>query len=410
MKILLDFLRECLQDRTSKAIAEDIVKRYNPKQNAESIRRGVSLIREIAEREGVKMDSELFYTTNRKLNKDGEVTSESQRLYTSKTVAPADHNILQTSIRMPDGSWVKTKKGGYQINHKDLTEDVEKIFKELGDIPAYVPSIVKTHDKPLVLVFTDTHIGMETDKDGVTNYKRDWNEKIVRSVPKQMVAAVAKKLASEDYSKIVIMDLGDFLDGMDGLTTRGGHDLPQNMNNREAFRCAVDFKNELLKNMQQFGLPIELHNVCNDNHSGDFGYYVNETVKMVNKGVEVVNCIQNFNHTIQGEYCIIYTHGKNKDTQKRPMPRHMNSDTFTKLIQYADEHKLHNYKLMLFKGDGHVYSPDFQNTKISYVQFPALSPPSSHGKDNYTNLLNGFCLVDLDGQIPTIKFLELDDA
>ena len=83
------------------------------------------------------------------------------------------------------------------------------------------------------LVYTDTHIGMDVNgKAGDTMYESKWDKEELNTRLKKMIEHVLKYQKSDT---LVIDDLGDFLDGMGGQTTRRGHELPQNMNDREVF-------------------------------------------------------------------------------------------------------------------------------------------------------------------------------
>jgi hypothetical protein len=104
-----------------------------------------------------------------------------------------------------------------------------------------------------------------------------WGEDELFETLRAMVSHIGFRF--NNHSKIVVQDLGDFVDGYNGETTRGGHALPQNMSNTECFKIASKFKIELAKKLAIHGVPLEFHSVVNDNHGGDFGNLVNIHVK-----------------------------------------------------------------------------------------------------------------------------------
>ena len=78
------------------------------------------------------------------------------------------------------------------------------------------------------LIYTDVHIGMETNEEGTAMYAEPWEkENILESLHEVCEAVIRHKVGDTLY----IDELGDFLDGYNAETTRGGHALPQCMTN-----------------------------------------------------------------------------------------------------------------------------------------------------------------------------------
>ena len=71
------------------------------------------------------------------------------------------------------------------------------------------------------------------------------------------------------------------MDGQGGNTVRGGHKLPQNMTDEEAFDFGVRGKVLLADLLAPHYEKIVFRNVVNDNHSGSFSYYVNSAAKAI---------------------------------------------------------------------------------------------------------------------------------
>ena len=53
------------------------------------------------------------------------------------------------------------------------------------------------------------------------------------------------------FENIVICNLGDSLDGYNGQTTRGGHDLAQNMSNKEQLHTYIKLMTSFIKSIQE---------------------------------------------------------------------------------------------------------------------------------------------------------------
>ena len=91
---------------------------------------------------------------------------------------------------------------------------------------------------------------------------------------------VKKELLTNKCSDVLIVDeLGDLLDGYNEKTTRGGHSLPQNMSNEEAFDCALEFKILLLDLLTPHYLELYFNNICNDNHAGFFWIFCKQSIQ-----------------------------------------------------------------------------------------------------------------------------------
>ena len=92
------------------------------------------------------------------------------------------------------------------------------------------------------------------------------------------------------------------------------------MTNEEAFDCALEFKMYLLDGLIAYFGKIIVNNICNDNHAGCFGYFVNEAFKQIAQQkypeVKIVNHRKFINHYFIGDVCFIITHGKDDKTLK----------------------------------------------------------------------------------------------
>ena len=54
-----------------------------------------------------------------------------------------------------------------------------------------------------------------------------------------------------DRTRIIVCNLGDSLDGMNQQTTRGGHLLPQNLNNKDQYKVFFSVMMDLFKNLSE---------------------------------------------------------------------------------------------------------------------------------------------------------------
>lgn len=250
------------------------------------------------------------------------------------------------------------------------------------------------------LTYTDVHIGMDTDSTKNSMYPVDWSLNGIMDSYKIMID---KTIETQTSDTIVVDELGDFLDGFNGLTTRGGHKLPQLMTNEEAFDTALEFKIKMIDDLQKHYSKIIINNICNDNHAGSFGYFVNSSLKnfsdRVFKNVEVINHRQFINHYGIGKICFIITHGKDDVTLKFGFKPNLDSKGMEKIDQYCKQNNIYkDYDLIVFKkGDSHQCLFDMcTSDDFYYFNYHALSPSSQWVQNNFKKGRRGFVLEKWD--------------
>jgi len=134
-----------------------------------------------------------------------------------------------------------------------------------------IDGIIKKYVKPIVLnvqeiqtnylfdrlVYTDVHIGMTTNENGFSLYGGKWDE---TEIENRLNALIKHVLSNKKSNTLLIDELGDFMDGWDGETTRKGHKLPQNMDNEKAFDTGLRFKVKLVDSLAKHYKKI----ICNN--------------------------------------------------------------------------------------------------------------------------------------------------
>ena len=296
----------------------------------------------------------------------------------------------------------------------------ENIISQSTDID--FDSIIKKHINPIdslitpvtddvcdfeILTISDVHIGMDTNKNGNSMYPVKWDkESILYTV--QLI--VNKVLANRRSNTLIVDELGDFLDGLDGQTTRKSHPLPQNMNNTEAFDVGLEFKVTLMDMLQPYYNQIIFNNICNDNHSGDFAYFVNKAFKGIAEikysNVQVFNCRQFINHYFMGDVCFIITHGKDESNKKFGFPVVAKDKDLLLIDEYCKENNIYSdSKRVIFKkGDSHQMLFDLcSSSDFDYNNYPALSPASQWVQENFGRSRRAFVLEYFNGIDSEIK-------
>jgi hypothetical protein len=304
----------------------------------------------------------------------------------------------------------------YNIVFKENVSEVVKEFDFDGIISKYVDRIevipcdtdikfFKENDYDM-LTYTDVHVGMDTNSDNNSMYATEWNKEVIMESALSMVEEVLIDMSS---SCLVVDELGDFLDGLNGYTTRGGHKLPQNMTDEEAFDCALEFKMFLLDNLAPNYTTIIFNNICNDNHAGSFGYFVNSAFKQMAEKrypakVRVTNHRQFINHYFMGDICYVITHGKDDKTLKFGFKPFLDSKGIEKIDQYCKQNSIYanSSKIVFKKGDSHQCLFDMATSDdFYYFNYPALSPSSQWVQNNFKKGRRGFV-------IETVKDMDID--
>lgn len=262
------------------------------------------------------------------------------------------------------------------------------------------------------LTYTDVHIGMETDKSDNSLYPAKWDKEEALTVVKELILDTIKNKKSD---VLYVDELGDFLDGYNAQTTRGGHDLPQNMTNEQAFDCAVEFKMTLLEGLVRHYKKIIFNNICNDNHSGSFGYFANSAFKSIAEmkypNIEVYNHRRFINHYYAGRVCFVISHGKDDSTLKFGFKPQLDPRGTEKIDQYCKQNDIYkNCDLVIFKkGDSHQALFDMcTSDDFYYFNYPALSPGSQWVTTNFKKGRRGFVNESFKGTDLTqkIKFIK----
>lgn len=331
-------------------------------------------------------------------------STEKNRFYTVEEYCDV-YGLDKNSVR--SAKLVSHNAAHMIYNIAFFTEDEVAVL----DVDKHLEEVVQKYIKPLELksekvkqdnedyfdrlVYSDVHIAMEVQgKDGDPLYDGKWDkEEILR----RLTVMVSHVKTFKTSNTLIIDDLGDFLDGMGGQTTRKGHELPQNMNDKEAFDLALEFKISLVDSLIDDFDTIVCNNITNDNHSGFFSYFTSSAVKQILEQrypeKVKVNSIKRFiDHYSVGKHTFILCHGKDIGEQKFGFKPKLDTIQSEKIDQYCKEHKLYNGNIIEFsKGDSHqaIYD-DTTSNDFHYYNYPAFSPPSNWVKTNFKNSKSGF--------------------
>lgn len=295
----------------------------------------------------------------------------------------------------------------YNIQFREQYVETEEVEKQIDfdailskHVSSKPPKLKKVKPSKYVdrLIYTDTHIGMTTNENGFSLYGGKWDE---IEQEKRFNKIVEKVLEHKKSNIIYIDDLGDYLDGWDGETTRKGHKLPQNMDNEKAFDTGLKLKILLTDALSHHYEKVICHNICNDNHAGSFGYILNSAFKSISEhkynNVEVINQRKFIDHYAIGKHGIILTHGKDDKALRFGFKPHLDPKQIEKISEYIRINKIHEDYIEFSKGDSHQFLLDYASSDIfDYCNYGAVSPSSEWVQTNFKQGRSSFVLQHIN--------------
>lgn len=302
------------------------------------------------------------------------------------------------------GGWLKTKEVSLNFVNPDFADGlsdnfvVSAIEKAVSEIKERSYNAPKTNSKKALRgIISDAHVGMNPSG-GDALFGFDYNEKIFKQNLDHFFSTLVKEIDYHGaFDTIFIDDLGDGLDGFDGQTTRGGHDLPQNMTNQESWNAYVNGKLESAVNIIELEAAKNyvFRNVVNCNHAGDWGWSANKAIQMVLAKMYpdvtyhlITKPIEHFEY---GKHTFILTHGKDKGLMSRNWPLNLNDKVSNLIRQYIDHYEIRSPYVHVDKGDLHRVSYD-RDPRFDYRNFMSFAPPSKWVMSNFGISYSGYSI------------------
>ena len=344
----------------------------------------------------IKPRKRKFVETLKKFDKNGNILSSVEKLQAKPIGIPENFEVIKVSTSKTTGQqWVqyapKKENIAKVVDSFDFTKIINKYIVPIEQ--KQIPYFNSTKDFDS-LTITDVHVGMDTDADKNTMYQNTWNKD---ELFKSADIIISKTLEEKESTILYIDELGDLLDGFNAQTTRGGHSLPQNMTNEQSFDNALEFRLRILHGLINYYDEIHFNNICNDNHAGAFGYFVNQAFKQIAelqfKNVKVTNHRKFINHYYVGDICFIISHGKDDKSLKFGFKPVLDLKGAEKIDQYCKQNSIYKKAdLVIFKkGDSHQALFDMcSSDDFFYFNYPALSPSSNWIKNNFKLGRRGF--------------------
>lgn len=344
--------------------------------------------------------------TRAMLNADGGVIHEVYRAIPQDEVKDlSGFEPVALTTNPEGGQWVRYKKNtdvDYLAEIKNVLDGIK--FEK-------VPPIKKGSSKnAMKITLSDMHVGMSIDDNSLFEYKYGVEE-FNKSLDHVYVSAMEQYESNGKFDVLIIQDLGDGLDGYNKQTTRGGHDLEQDLSNNEAFRAYVHGKLQLIDRLYRANIANEVwvKNSANCNHAGDFGYMANYAIKMVcermYKNIRYDIYERFIEHFVYGDHCFVQSHGKDKKYMKRGMPLKLDDVTQRFILQYLDRNGINAKYIHFEKGDLHQIG--YNKCKhFDYRNFMSLAPPSNWVQHNFGDGYSGYSIQIISPNKGDIKHID----
>lgn len=273
-----------------------------------------------------------------------------------------DEELEQWEVKQ---KWVKGPEGSQLMVKKDQDLNLRKDFDDF--LKSYKPitkSFKTDSDDGILFVYlSDQHIGAETKQDSL--FPNEYNAEKVGDRMQKTAQEVLKLDQRFFLNKIVIVNLGDAVDGYNGYTTRGGHKLPQNLSNREVYntflQVHLDFIYALITNCDCKN--ISYVSVGDSNHGGDFEYICNKSLEAISNlkypNVQFHVGEKFIEHFTFGEHTFLFCHGKDSEDMKFGLPKNLDPKTELWIKSYVDQMQIKSKYVHLVKGDLHLANSEW---------------------------------------------------
>jgi hypothetical protein len=257
-------------------------------------------------------------------------------------------------------------------------------FHIIEDVEIKPYRITKKYDagKDLVLHLSDIHVGACCNSGSL--YTNNWNEEELERRLDTIIDLIGDNFGT--VNTIVINMLGDYLDGMDGMTARRDHIMPQNMDNREQFNVFI---------RQMLGFIGQLSNYCSDiiiyavpegNHGGTADYMAIKALEYaVGKkfpDIQFTVFEKYYGHYEFNGHTYVIEHGKDGRFMTKAMPLNLNDQSSVMIRDWLDAEGIHESGIHIIKGDLHSNNLN-SCRKFDYRNVLSLFGNSDYSMMNY---------------------------
>lgn len=300
----------------------------------------------------------------------------------------------------------------YMKENQDLKEQLSDFSGlvegiDVSNLPRFTPTATSREDRDLIIWLSDMHIGASVS--GYSIYANEYDQEEVEVRFSKLLNQLKREaLMFGNFYNVVVCNLGDSLDGYDGQTTRGGHQLAQNMNNKEQLKCFIEVMTKFMSALAD-EIPcqhLSYYCVGESNHDGDFGYSANIALQYILQSMDIEATI--FDKFIGefklGQTTYILCHGKDNKDMFKNLPLTLDVKTENFINEYLDNKGIKG-DVVFVKGDLHQSATTY-GRRFTYKSVASLFGSSEWIHKNFGNTPAAcdYSIVDekgnmLDGRI-----------
>lgn len=278
----------------------------------------------------------------------------------------------------------------------DVIESLQRIIAE-GVTPLGVRANRSLTDKMISIFTSDKHIGAMTARNSI--YSNDYDREVIFDRHQKLVDTILEEYDTfGQFKKLAFYDLGDALDGNNGQTTRGGHNLPQNMDSREQIDTFIEVTIAAMEALINANIAEEIWFIAttNDNHSGAFGHGAVRAAQLYLQAkypqIKTFVTAKMLDHITFGDHTYIFGHGKDDSDMKNGLPLVINDKVEGYVNDYIDRKRIRSKYIHLIKGDLH------QSAESYAKRFRYKNNMSMYGSSKWihTNFGSGEAGVDYE--------------
>ena len=269
-----------------------------------------------------------------------------------------------------------TKENSKSLNKELIETTIKNTVKDYKELPVNINNKEAKYPD-LIIWLSDLHIGAYNAKYSSFVQLPSYDVPEIKS----RLSRIVESFVGQEYHSIYVVNLGDSIDGFNKETTRGGHELPEILDNKEiseAFiECMMEFFATLTVKVKS--KDFNYLSIGESNHGGDFEWLNQKLLAAYLTKYNVKSYISNYpiDNFIIGDHQFLYAHGKDNNSQTRQFPLTLNPQTELFFANYIAEKGICSPHIYVVKGDLHNYA------YTTGKQFDYISVGSMYGSSNY---------------------------
>lgn len=269
-----------------------------------------------------------------------------------------------------------TKQNASNINKDTIVDLIKSTVKDYKELPVNLCN--KDAKYPdLIIWLSDLHIGAYNAKYNSFIQLPSYDVKEIKS----RLTRIVESFIGQEYHSVYIVNLGDSIDGFNKETTRGGHELPEVLDNKEISEAFIECMTEFFATLTSKVKSNDFNYLCigESNHGGDFEWLNQKLLAAYITKYGVKSYISNYpiDNFVIGKHQFLYAHGKDSGCQSRQFPLTLNPATELYFANYIAEKGICSPHIYVVKGDLHNYA------YTTGKQFDYISVGSMYGSSNY---------------------------